>query len=98
MTVLYKPVLIESVEQAETLLPSDTEFIVMRSYDDPAEGTWTYAYGHDFPRAWFPFIALVPVEAEEESREHPYRVEERVGYAYHQPVQQVRYKTRWETA
>ena len=41
---------------------------------------------------------LVPIEAEEETREHPTRVEERPGSAYLQPVQQVRYKTRWETA
>ena len=41
---------------------------------------------------------LVPIEAEEETREHPTRVEERPESAYLQPVQQVRYKTRWETA
>src|SRR5699024_4398141 len=39
---------------------------------------------------------LVPIEAEKETREHPSRVEERVGYVYHQPVRQTRYKTRWE--
>ena len=68
MTIVYVPRLIESAEQAETLLPSGTEFIVMRSYDDPAEGTWTYAYDHNFPRSWFPFMALAPIEAEEEKR------------------------------
>src|SRR5699024_3209638 len=41
---------------------------------------------------------LVPIEAEEETREHPTRDEERPGSAYLQPVQQVRYKTRWEAA
>ena len=44
-----------------------------------------------------PFTALVPIEAEEETREHPTRVEERPESAYLQPVQQVRYKTRWES-
>ena len=102
MTTLYKPVLIESIEQAEAL-PVGTV-----GHEPPH----LYAYIKKAPNYWrgtgddaaltdyemLPFTALVPVEAEEETREHPYRVEERVGYVYHQPVQQVRYKTRWESA
>src|SRR5699024_6734180 len=41
---------------------------------------------------------LVPIEAEEETREHPTRDEERPGSAYLQPVQQVRYRTPWGAA
>ena len=56
------------------------------------------AYGTAPNEAMVGDCALVPIEAEEETREHPTRVEERPESAYLQPVQQVRYKTRWETA
>ena len=100
MTTLYKPVLIESVEQAEAL-PVGTvghEPPHLYAYIKKARNYWR-GTGDDAALTDYemlPFTALVPVEAEEETREHPYRVEERVGYAYHQPVQQVRYKTPWE--
>ena len=105
MTVIYVPRLIESAEQAEALPEGTIMFLPAGPYvwtaRDPG-GEFLDHYG----RPWHfentqdgePFTALVPIEAEEETREHPYRVEERVGYVYHQPVQQVRYKTRWESA
>ena len=100
MTTLYKPVLIESVEQAEAL-PVGTvghEPPHLYAYIKKARNYWR-GTGDDAALTDYemlPFTALVPVEAAEETREHPHRVEERVGYAYHQPVQQVRYKTPWE--
>ena len=100
MTTLYKPVLIESAEQAEAL-PVGTvghEPPYLYAYIKKARNYWR-GTGDDAALTDYemlPFAALVPIEAEEETREHPYRVEERVGYVYHQPVQQVRYKTPWE--
>ena len=103
MTTLYRPVLIESAEQAEALPEGTIMFLPAGPYvwtaRDPG-GEFLDHYG----RPWHfentqddePFTALVPVKAEEETREHPSRVEERVGYVYHQPVRQTRYKTRWE--
>ena len=105
MTTLYKPVLIESAEQAEALPEGTIMFLPAGPYvwtaRDPG-GEFLDHYG----RPWHfentqddePFTALVPIEAEEETREHPTRVEERPESAYLQPVQQVRYKTRWESA
>ena len=105
MTTLYKPVLIESADQAEALPEGTIMFLPAGPYvwtaRDPG-GEFLDHYG----RPWHfentqddePFTALVPIEAEEETREHPTRVEERPESAYLQPVQQVRYKTRWETA
>ena len=104
MTTLYKPVLIESAEQAEALPEGTIMFLPAGPYvwtaRDPG-GEFLDHYG----RPWHfentqddePFTALVPIEAEEETREHPTRVEERPESAYLQPVQQVRYKTRWES-
>ena len=103
MTTLYKPVLIESAEQAEAL-PVGTP--VLEVLTDPGEDE--RVVGADFiddgfdedltPGSNFHHVALVPVEAVEETREPPTRVEERPESAYLQPVQQVRYKTRWEAA
>ena len=104
MTVIYVPRLIESAEQAETLPEGTIMFLPAGPYvwtaRDPG-GEFLDHYG----RPWHfentqddePFTALVPIEAEEETREHPTRVEERPESAYLQPVQQVRYKTRWES-
>ena len=100
MTTLYRPVPIESAEQAEAL-PVGTvghEPPHLYAYIKKARNYWR-GTGDDAALTDYemlPFTALVPIEAEEETREHPYRVEERVGYVYHQPVQQVRYKTPWE--
>ena len=105
MTTLYRPVLIESAEQAEALPEGTIMFLPAGPYvwtaRDPG-GEFLDHYG----RPWHfentqddePFTALAPIEAEEETREHPTRVEERPESAYLQPVQQVRYKTRWESA
>ena len=100
MTTLYRPVLIESAEQAEAL-PVGTvghEPPHLYAYIKKARNYWR-GTGDDAALTDYemlPFTALVPLEAEEETREHPSRVEERVGYVYHQPVRQARYKTRWE--
>ena len=102
MTSLYKPVLIEYAEQAEAL-PVGTvghEPPHLYAYIKKARDYWR-GTGDDEALTDYemlPFTALVPIEAEEETREHPTRVEERPESAYLQPVQQVRYKTRWETA
>ena len=102
MTTLYRPVLIESAEQAEAL-PVGTvghEPPHLYAYIKKARNYWR-GTGDDVALTDYemlPFTALVPIEAEEETREHPTRVEERPESAYLQPVQQVRYKTRWETA
>ena len=111
MTVIYVPVKIESAEQAEAL-PIGTVAIDLDSQGQPRQASirvrcgW-YCTGEATPDGspWLaPYdamvgdYALVPIEAEEETREHPTRVEERPESAYLQPVQQVRYKTRWETA
>lgn len=71
MTILYKPVLIESAEQAETL-PEDTPVLIK------ADGE---AFGLEFARDLLPehmtpvhharHYALVPIEAEVETRDHP---------------------------
>ena len=100
MSILYKPVKIESVEQAEAL-PVGTvghEPPHLYAYIKKARNYWR-GTGDDAALTDYemlPFTALAPLEAEEETREHPSRVEERVGYVYHQPVRQTRYKTRWE--
>ena len=110
MTTLYRPVLIETAEQAEAL-PIGT--VATRAFPKARGGRvevatrtapheeilWPMGFG-GFTRhaAMVGWTALVPIEAEEETREHPTRVEERPESAYLQPVQQVRYKTRWETA
>ena len=102
MTTLYRPVLLESAEQAEAL-PIGTvghEPPHLYAYIKKARNYWR-GTGDDAALTDYemlPFTALVPIEAEEETREHPTRVEERPESAYLQPVQQVRYKTRWETA
>ena len=100
MTTLYRPVRIESAEQAEAL-PVGTvghEPPHLYAYIKKARNYWR-GTGDDAALTDYemlPFTALVPIEAEEETREHPTRVEERPESAYLQPVQQVRYKTRWE--
>ena len=102
MTTIYVPRLIESAEQAEAL-PEGTvghEPPHLYAYIKKARNYWR-GTGDDAALTDYemlPFTALVPIEAEEETREHPTRVEERPESAYLQPVQQVRYKTRWETA
>ena len=105
MATVYVPRLIESAAQAEAL-PEGS--IVINNDGDrysrhPRWGEWHSVADdrdltEDLDSTFRPptITALVPIEAEEETREHPSRVEERVGYVYHQPVRQTRYKTRWE--
>ena len=98
MTTLYKAVKIQSAEQAEAL-PVGTVVIRTRvGVIEKGRRGWWSGLNQVPDQTPIGASALVPIEAEEETREHPYRVEERVGYVYHQPVQQVRYKTRWESA
>ena len=100
MTTIYVPRLIESAEQAEALPVGTT---VTHPDYWPREkgnllGSWEGPGDAMQNAEMVGWTALVPIEAEEETREHPTRVEERPESAYLQPVQQVRYKTRWETA
>ena len=106
MTTLYRPVLIESAAQAEAL-PIGTVTLPPARHSGRAvatvkcdDGLWreTGEEQSFTDSEMLDEIALVPIEAEEETREHQTRVEERPESAYLQPVQQVRYKTRWETA
>ena len=100
MTTLYRPVLIESAEQAEALPVGTT--VTHPDYwpreKGNLQGSWEGPGDAMRNAEMVGWTALVPIEAEEETREHPTRVEERPESAYLQPVRQVRYKTRWETA
>ena len=113
MITLYRPVLIESAEQAEAL-PVGT---VARSHGSDGEpthaclrmanGWWCTDETNDDGT---PFLvphagmvrdtALVPIEAEEETREHPRRHEKapRAGEAYLRPATMTRLVTPWEEA
>ena len=98
MTTLYRPVLIESAEQAEALPEATVAAHPDHWPREKFQSVWQECDGLWDNSAMVGWTALVPIEAEEEAREHPTRVEERPESAYLQPVQQVRYKTRWETA
>ena len=105
MTVIYVPRLIESAEQAEALPEGTLARHAAGSGMDHAHKVrplgrdlWMAVGGNCTNAEMIGWSALVPIEAEEETREHPTRVEERPESAYLQPVQQVRYKTRWEAA
>ena len=111
MITLYRPVRIESAEQAEAL-PVGT---VARSHGSDGEpthaclrmanGWWCTDETNDDGA---PFLvphagmvrdtALVPIEAEEETREHPRRHEKapRAGEAYLRPATMTRLVTPWE--
>ena len=102
MTTIYVPRLIESAEQAEALpwgaIARSDAFAPEVFVKDEDSWMGTHGPGAFTNESAVGLEALVPIEAEEETREHPTRVEERPESAYLQPVQQVRYKTRWETA
>lgn len=95
MTTLYKPVLIESVEQAEQL-PINT-LAISADGVDPAirkEDGWHGIFG-DPPYSHSEMVsdyALVPVEAEEERGTYP-----RVGIDGDWTCES-RFVTRWEDA
>ena len=107
MTTLYRPVLIESAEQAETLPEGTIMFLPAGPYVWTARGPGGEFLDH-YGRPWHfentqddePFTALVPIEAEEETREHPRRHEKapRAGEAYLRPATMTRLVTPWEEA
>ena len=115
MTTLYRPVLIETAAQAEQL-PVSTRAIRpdgqaaarLDGVDD--DGQWTSKlrlYAHDEVIGW---TALVPVEAEEETRISPEmfaEIDARLAYtqaAYALPLGELQVRhvkrlvTRWEDA
>ena len=105
MITLYRPVLIESAEQAEalpigTLARHDDHMPVEKWRDEDGSAHWGYieeSVEVDLLRGW---TALVPIEAEEETREHPRRHEKapRAGEAYLRPATMTRLVTPWEEA
>ena len=91
MTTLYKPVLIETVDQAEAL-PART--LIGRYGFSGSWVTLTYPEDADWGAGDFPFRALVPIEAEEERVErveHSPRGYETAVYS------EARYVTPWES-
>ena len=104
MTALYRSVLIESAEQAEQL--PDGAVLIREGHFafQKHAGRFVSADPHDLPvaHAWevVGWTALVPIEAEEETREHPRRHEKapRAGEAYLRPATMTRLVTPWEEA
>ena len=91
MTTLYKPVLIESAEQAEALdwktpiqivLARTQEVHDVRLFEDFAEDFWPDALE---PGNRWVYVALVPIEAEEE-------------HVAPDAITYTRYVTAWEEA
>ena len=111
MTTLYKPVLIESAEQAEALPEGTIMFLPAGPYVWTARepgGEFLDHYG----RPWHfentqddePFTALVPIEAEEQRitsklLKHPPSLDDlRAFQAGETPADRTRLVTPWETA
>lgn len=96
MTILYRPVLIESAEQAEAL-PPGTIFWTQRPsgfrYDYGTVGKFGVALASDWTDEPDTLHALVPIEAEEERR--TLDLPELLGGARNAPV--TRLVTPWET-
>ena len=99
---LYRPMLIESAEQAHAL-PVGT----VATHPDywPREkgnllGSWEGPGDAMQNAEMVGWTALVPIEAEEETREHPRRHEKapRTGEAYLRPATMTRLVTPWEEA
>ena len=99
MTTLYRPVLIESAEQAEALPEGSLVRDVRSGFDYRARHALGGYLQADLD-AGVDVEALVPVEAEEETREHPRRHEKapRAGEAYLRPATMTRLVTPWEEA
>ena len=98
MTVLYRPVLVESAEQANAL-PRGT-FIRLSVMADSWSRLHSPEFRDPFGADEVPFTALEPIEAAEETREHPRRHEKapRAGEAYLRPATMTRLVTPWEEA
>ena len=107
MITLYRPVLIESAAQAEAL-PEGT---LARHAAGPGmdhahkarplgRDLWLAVGGNCTNAEMVGWTALVPIEAEEETREHPRRHEKapRAGEAYLRPATMTRLVTPWEEA
>ena len=111
MTTLYKPVLIESAEQAEALPEGTIMFLPAGPYVWTARepgGEFLDHYG----RPWHfentqddePFTALVPIEAEEQRitsklLKHPPSLDDlRAFQAGETPADRTRLVTPWEAA
>ena len=99
MTTLYRPVLIESAEQAEALPEGSLVRDVRSGFDYRARHALGGYLQADLD-AGVDVEALVPIEAEEETREHPRRHEKapRAGEAYLRPATMTRLVTPWEEA
>ena len=89
MTTLYRPVLIESAEQAEAMPPGT---VALRSWGDGTtartltNGRWITPSGGAMPHVeTVGFTALVPIEAE-------------VQYVAPDAITYTRYVTAWEEA
>ena len=110
MTTLYRPVLIESAEQAEALpagtLARHSEGAGMDHAHKIAAmpglmgSHWVSSMGVESNAAMIGWTALVPIEVEVETREHPRRHEKapRAGEAYLRPATMTRLVTPWEEA
>ena len=95
MTILYKPVLIESEEQAEAL-PEGTVVIHRKSWPREKDGDEFMppdSIGPVTPEQVVGWTALVPIEAEEETRT---RWDE--GDPVNDLTLKSRYVTAWEEA
>ena len=99
MITLYRPVLIESAEQAEALPEGSLVRDVRSGFDYRARHALGGYLQADLD-AGVDVEALVPIEAEEETREHPRRHEKapRAGEAYLRPATMTRLVTPWEEA
>ena len=99
MTTLYRPVLIESAEQAEALPEGSLVRDVRSGFDYRARHALGGYLQADLD-AGVDVEALVPIEAEEETREHPRRHEKapRAGEAYLRPATMTRLVTPWREA
>lgn len=100
MTTLYKPVLIETAEQAEAL-PIGTPFLTFRTDPgkDPLVVEADFVDGindYDLTPGWnWHCVALVPIEAKEETSEALDHAEAG-AYLGSMPAQ-TRYVTPWES-
>ena len=105
MITLYRPVLIESAEQAEAL---PLGMVATSPVIDAVAIRVGYGLGwsvsgdemSDMHAHMVGWTALVPIEAEEETRDHPRRHEKapRAGEAYLRPATMTRLVTPWEEA